>query len=74
MRRYHDDPVVVVDDVGVLAVVERSYAERAVHTGQCHPTERPDVFQLIPRPIRPLTPEERRALFLKRTRNGKRSR
>lgn len=58
--------VYVVDSVGVLARPTVSYVLRALARGEVVPTDRADVLRLVPRPIRQLTPAEKRALELRK--------
>lgn len=67
--------VVVVDDVGVLAVMSPEVAARLLASGQCARTDRPDVFSYTPKgrtAMRQLSPVEKRALVLAKERAAKR--
>jgi hypothetical protein len=71
--------IYVIDDVGLLQKLTPDEAERAAEQGQIEPTDRRGFARLIPRPIREMTPEEKRQRELERQkaereRRGRRSR
>lgn len=62
----------VVDDVGVLARITPEQCTAALQRGEVRATANPVVLQLVPRPIRHLTPAEKRTLEIRRQKAAKR--
>lgn len=65
-KLHPDDRIYIFDEVGKLAVVSPDQLRDALRRKEIRPTDHPDRYRLIPRPLNELTPEQRRRLELKK--------
>lgn len=68
-KLHPDDRVYIFDDIGLLAIISPSQTTAALRRREIRPTDHPDRFRLIPRPLNELTGAERRRLEQKKVRS-----